>query len=214
MFCPYCGSDNRADAITCQRCGEVLPERQRRDTSRTERPATVSVGAVPAPSQPAPRSLNASRRPAAGGTSRTAYLDPTEADRELLGRAGATAQSLRGRVKLVVEQGLLLGEQFLLADPEVLIGRYDADSGMCPDIDLSAQDPNYVHRRHARLYFSPDGRALRVADLGGRNPVYVNNARVVAGADMALNLRDKLRVGRVVMRLVPAPEMEGDAGRS
>lgn len=210
MFCPYCGSDNRADAITCQRCGEVLPERQRRDTSRTQRPATVSVPAV----AEVPRSHDRQGAARAANTNRTAYIDPREAERELRKMASAGAATLLGRAKLVVEQGLLLGEQFLLADPEILIGRYDADSGFCPDIDLSAQDPNYVHRRHALLSFSPDGGTLLVRDLGGRNPVYVNNTRVVAGRDVGLGLRDKLRVGRVVMRLVAAPEMEGDAIRS
>lgn len=88
---------------------------------------------------------------------------------------GGQGPSLLGRVKLVVEQGKILGEQFLLSDYEMMVGRYDAGSGRCPDIDLTAQDPAYVHRQHVRISFSPAGESVTVHDMGGRNGSYVNN---------------------------------------
>lgn len=118
---------------------------------------------------------------------------------------------LLGRIKLVVEQGKILGEQFLLSDYEMSIGRYDAGSGRCPDIDLTAQDPAYVHRQHVKLTFSRDGAQLTVTDLGGRNGSYVNNVLIDKNGSAPLRLGDKLRIGRVVMRVQPAPELEKDS---
>lgn len=120
---------------------------------------------------------------------------------------------MQGRSKLVVEQGLILGEQFLLADDSIMIGRFDRDSGYCPDIDLSAQDPNFVHRRHARLQFQSNGERLSLTDMGGRNGAFVNNQPIPPNGSVALKLGDKVRIGRVVMRLVLAPEVEGDERR-
>lgn len=121
---------------------------------------------------------------------------------------------LLGRVKLIVEQGMILGEQFLLNDPELLIGRFDASSGHCPDIDLSAQDPSFVHRRHARLEFSSNGERLTLFDLGGRNGAYVNNRPVERNGAAPIQIGDKVRIGRVVMRVHPTEDSEiYDGGR-
>jgi hypothetical protein len=123
------------------------------------------------------------------------------------------AASLVGRVKLVVEQGKILGEQFLLSDRQVIIGRYDAGSGRCPDIDLTAQDPAYVHRQHARLEFNGAGTEIMVYDMGGRNGSYVNNQLIARNGAATLHLGDKLRIGRVVLRLQTAPEVDKDHGK-
>lgn len=115
-----------------------------------------------------------------------------------------------GHVKLVVEQGRILGEQFLLNDYELHVGRYDAASGRCPDIDLTAQDPAYVHRQHVRLAFNRTGDQLMIYDMGGRNGSYLNNQLIERNGSALVQLGDKVRVGRVVMRLQPAPEVEND----
>lgn len=120
---------------------------------------------------------------------------------------------LLGRVKLVVEQGKILGEQFLLGDVDISIGRYDAGTGRCPDIDLTAQDPAYVHRQHARITFTPDGRSLILHDMGGRNGCYVNNQLLDKNGSAPVRLGDKVRIGRVVMRLQPATELEKEPQR-
>ena len=139
----------------------------------------------------------------------TQFLDPRSALRELESQRSIPGGGrLLGRVKLVVEQGQILGEQFLLADRDIVIGRYDAGSGRCPDIDLGAQDPSYVHRMHARIRFSDAGDRIVVQDLGGRNGAYINNRPVDRNGTAPLSVGDKLRIGRVVMRLVPAPEVD------
>jgi len=115
-----------------------------------------------------------------------------------------------GRVKLVVEQGRILGEQFLLGERELMIGRYDAGSGRCPDIDLTAQDPAYVHRQHVRLAFSRSGDQLMMYDMGGRNGCYLNNQLLERNGSALVQLGDKIRVGRVVLRVQPVPEGDDD----
>ncbi|MGH9880760.1 MAG: hypothetical protein ACRD6N_04935, partial [Pyrinomonadaceae bacterium] len=54
--------------------------------------------------------------------------------------------------KLVIERGRSIGKQFMLSDAESQIGRWDADGGIFPDVDLDADDPEAkVSRRHARI---------------------------------------------------------------
>lgn len=141
------------------------------------------------------------RVPAASRTrlsAQTRYLDLQSTEEELRGTA---SNDLRGRLKLVVEQGLIIGEQYLLSDDNLIIGRHDVGSDYCPDIELSAQDPSYVHRRHAELFFTASGHALRIKDLGGRNGVFVNNNSLERYGETPLNIGDNIRIGRVVLKV-------------
>ena len=104
-----------------------------------------------------------------------------------------------GKVKLVVEQGMTVGKQFVLGDPEIQVGREDDDEGIYPDIDLSDQDEGYVHRRHATLNFN-DGR-LSVTHLGGANKTRINNRPLPDNEAQPLNAGDKVSFGKVVMRV-------------
>lgn len=230
QFCPFCGQKNEVTTLTCVRCGELQPRAVDPTPSRRlggVPSVPLSAGGVLSPTsawsdaralhmptdgattgpRAWPRNAHGSPRAATGGS--TKYLDP----RGLEPRTDAkpvslSASSMRGRVKLVVEQGLILGEQFLLVDSEILIGRADATT--CPDIDLAAHDPNYVHRAHAVLRFDPAGHSLTLFDLGGRNGIYVNNRSVPSNGSSPVKLGDKIRIGRVVMRLVLAPEADRD----
>jgi hypothetical protein len=107
-----------------------------------------------------------------------------------------------GKVKMVVEQGMTVGKQFVLGDAEVLVGREDDGEGIYPDIDLSDQDEGYVHRRHAMLKFENGG--LSVTHLGGANKTRVNNKPLVDNTPQAVNMGDKVAFGKVVMRVQSA----------
>ena len=98
-------------------------------------------------------------------SSGVATPDTLAAQTEPAPASGAAGELLPGQVKLVVEQGMTVGKQFVLGDPEILVGREDDDEGIYPDIDLSDQDEGYVHRRHASLKFVD--RGLTVMHLGG-----------------------------------------------
>src|SRR6185295_5459099 len=65
-----------------------------------------------------------------------------------LSPAGSSAEKAHSR--LVIERGKSVGKQFLLSSPESYIGRWDADGGIFPDVDLDSDDPEAkVSRRHA-----------------------------------------------------------------
>lgn len=186
VFCPTCGANNPASAIACKACGAVMP-----GISEVFTMDSLTGGET---EQPEPRHADGR----AATTSSESFA------------RGSAGPSLLGRVKLVVEQGKILGEQFLLSDTEMMVGRYDAGSGRCPDIDLTAQDPAYVHRQHVRISFSGAGESITVHDMGGRNGSYVNNKLIDRNGAARMRPGDKLRIGRVVMRLQLAPEVEGD----
>ena len=104
-----------------------------------------------------------------------------------------------GHVKLTVEQGMTIGKQFVLGDPEILVGREDDEEGIYPDVDLSDQDEGYVHRKHAQLKF--DGGKLTVTHLGGANRTRVNNKPLDDNTPQNVNIGDKVAFGKVVMRV-------------
>lgn len=103
------------------------------------------------------------------------------------------------KVKLVVEQGMTIGKQFVLSDAEIQVGREDADEDIYPDIDLADQDEGYVHRKHATLKF--EGDQLMVTHLGGANKTRINNKPIPDNTPQAAKLGDKIAFGKVVLRL-------------
>jgi hypothetical protein len=113
---------------------------------------------------------------------------------------GAVGGALQpGAVKLTVEQGMAIGKQFVLGDPELLVGREDEEESIYPDIDLSDQDEGYVHRRHATMRF--ENGQLMVTHLGGVNKTRINNKPIPDDTPQPVNIGDKLSFGKVVMRV-------------
>jgi hypothetical protein len=106
-----------------------------------------------------------------------------------------------GQIKLVVEQGMNVGKQFVLGDAEMQVGREDEEEGIYPDIDLADQDEGYVHRKHATLKFEND--QLFVTHLGGANKTRLNNKPIPDNEAQAVKLGDKLAFGKVVTRVMP-----------
>lgn len=101
---------------------------------------------------------------------------------------------------LVIERGDAIGTEFALAADESYIGRWDADNGIFPDVDLDAHDPEAkVSRRHARIIHEK-GRYL-VEDLGSTNGTFVNRGRrLIPGSAQPLNDGDEIIVGKTFLR--------------
>jgi pSer/pThr/pTyr-binding forkhead associated (FHA) protein len=124
------------------------------------------------------------------------------------GKAGGPAVSLsssmsstdKPHAKLVIERGKSVGKQFLLSSTESHIGRWDADGGVFPDVDLDSDDPEAkVSRRHARIMYS-DGKYL-LEDLGSTNGTFVNRGkRLSPGTRQQLNDGDEIIVGKTFLR--------------
>jgi hypothetical protein len=105
--------------------------------------------------------------------------------------------------KLIVNDGRRLRELLLVS--KIVVGRD-------PTCDLSEADP-LLSRRHAE--FSISGDDIIVRDLGSRNGIYINGARIAEGT---LQSGDIVRVGHLQMQyvedstpLVSVPELMDDA---
>ncbi len=106
----------------------------------------------------------------------------------------------KAHAKLVIERGKSAGKQFLLSAAESHIGRWDADGGIFPDVDLDSDDPEAkVSRRHARISFRDGKHSLE--DLGSTNGTFVNRGkRLAAGARELLSDGDEIIVGKTFLR--------------
>jgi serine/threonine-protein kinase len=101
---------------------------------------------------------------------------------------------------LIIERGESVGTEFALSAEESTIGRWDADNGIFPDVDLDAHDPEAkVSRRHARIRLD-NGRYI-IEDLGSTNGTFVNRGRrLIPGSPHLLNDGDEIIVGKTFLR--------------
>lgn len=101
---------------------------------------------------------------------------------------------------LIIERGVSAGKKFSLSSSESNIGRWDADGGVFPDVDLDSDDPEAkVSRRHARIVVR-DGNYL-IEDLGSTNGTFVNRGRRLAPGDrQPLKDGDEIIVGKTFLR--------------
>jgi pSer/pThr/pTyr-binding forkhead associated (FHA) protein len=102
--------------------------------------------------------------------------------------------------KLVIERGRSAGKQFPLSDDESQIGRWDADGGIFPDVDLDADDPEAkVSRRHARIVRR--NSQYYIEDLGSTNGTFINRGRrLLPGDRHPLRDGDEIIVGKTFLR--------------
>ena len=106
----------------------------------------------------------------------------------------------RVHATLVIERGSSAGKEFPLSDQDANIGRWDADGGVFPDVDLDTDDPEAkVSRRHARISLR-DGHYL-IEDLGSTNGTFVNRGhRLASGERHPLKDGDEIIVGKTFLR--------------
>ncbi|MBA3806356.1 MAG: FHA domain-containing protein [Acidobacteria bacterium] len=114
--------------------------------------------------------------------------------------SGSIALMDGAHAKLVIERGRSAGKQFPLSDDESQIGRWDADGGIFPDVDLDADDPEAkVSRRHARIMRRNDKYLLE--DLGSTNGTFINRGRrLLPGDRQPLQDGDEIIVGKTFLR--------------
>lgn len=106
------------------------------------------------------------------------------------------------RAKLIIQRGGTIGKEFMLTDSESNIGRWDADGGIFPDVDLDQDDPEAkVSRRHARIIHQT-GQYL-IEDLGSTNGTFINRGRrLLPGNRHPLNNGDEIIVGKTFLKFV------------
>jgi FHA domain/zinc-ribbon domain len=159
----------------------VVPERYVPDEApkAEHTPANITSLGVPAPEAPSPINLET-----------------------ILAVSGAKNEDTGKNVHatLIIERGAAVGTEFQLSTDETFIGRWDADNGVFPDVDLDQHDPEAkVSRRHARIILK-DG-TYSVEDLGSTNGTFINRGRrLLPGNPNILNDGDELIVGKTFMR--------------
>jgi hypothetical protein len=176
ITCDRCKTENLDGSQYCDECGAPLRPNGRPNPV----PKTVHEGN--GNHAPAPHPEFAGRRVSAGLS------------------FSALRTNAKPHARLVIEKGRSTGKQFMLSDVEAQIGRWDADGGIFPDVDLDTDDPEAkVSRRHARITLSNGQYFLE--DLGSTNGTFINRGkRLPPGQRQALCDGDEIIVGKTFLR--------------
>lgn len=87
--------------------------------------------------------------------------------------------------------------QLAAAGAETFIGRFDAATGIRPDIDLKPVDTDRsISRRHAKI-IQRDSRYFVVEEIGTTNGTFVNRRRVEKGTEVEFRDGDEVQFGLV-----------------
>ncbi len=203
--CQVCGIENPGGSQFCDECGAVLNCRNNGE-SPIHKPRisevpifqstnVTSVG-VPAIADVPPEISVESEiaKP-------EIFAEPEIAEPETDAPEKSAAPKVAGmKATLMIERGDSIGTEFALAADESNIGRWDADNGIFPDVDLDSHDAEAkISRRHARIIH--DGDNFMIEDLGSTNGTYVNRGRrLIPGTPHLLNDGDEIIVGKTFLR--------------
>lgn len=185
--CQACGTGNQDNSQYCDECGSRLESGQRKSTRQIETPKFQQLISEAQLYQPT-KVVSFSSQPLAESTSKQKKLFENK------------QKSKTVHAKLVIERGNTAGTEFMLTAEESYLGRWDADNGIFPDIDLDKHDTDAkVSRRHARI-ICLNGEYF-IEDLGSTNGTFVNRGRrLIPGSTNALNSGDEIIVGKTFLR--------------
>jgi len=184
--CPRCSTENLDGSQYCDECGAPLKNgsggKQIEETSGTGEPTDES--------EPAPI--------VAGANGQGSVIE-ARATQVHVGSSNGSDRSSR-HSRLVIERGRSAGKQFPLSEEESQIGRWDADGGIFPDVDLDSDDPEAkVSRKHARIVLR-NGQYF-IEDLGSTNGTFINRGRrLLPGDRQPLRDGDEIIVGKTFLR--------------
>jgi hypothetical protein len=221
ITCQRCQTENLDGSQYCDECGAALSGEQPPQQQGVKRPPAADGGPVIVPSpESSPFDVPLPER--SRGTVETPIVTSAQAaspaHASVAGQKGgprrveeSAARRLedsaprRGsggtpHAKLVIHRGRSVGKEFPLCEEESHIGRWDADGGIFPDVDLDSDDPEAkVSRRHARI--TRRAGQYYIEDLGSTNGTFVNRGRRLLPGDRQ-NLRDgdEVIVGKTFLK--------------
>ena len=186
ITCERCKASNLDGGQYCDECGAPL----RPNTRHSGGPPGKAAGNGELKGQNGARAPLPIPQPEVAGSKAAAGLNIS----------ASLSGNDKAHARLVIERGKSAGKQFLLSAAESQIGRWDADGGIFPDVDLDPDDPEAkVSRRHARITFQ-DGKYF-LEDLGSTNGTFVNRGkRLAAGTRQPLSEGDEIIVGKTFLR--------------
>ena len=192
--CDRCKTDNLDGAQYCDECGAPLnlqvPVRKSVETGNNNSGELAAGGRAVAEAPPV--------------EAPPLFTQPEAAPQRVVPAFAASPGSLpissAAHARLVIERGRSAGKQFPLCDDETQIGRWDADGGIFPDVDLDSDDPEAkVSRRHARI-IRRNGQYF-IEDLGSTNGTFINRGRrLLPGDRQPLRDGDEIIVGKTFLR--------------
>jgi hypothetical protein len=106
------------------------------------------------------------------------------------------------KAKLVLAQTGRVGHEFAITKESVDIGRWDAESQVFPEIDLTEDDPGtLISRRHARIFIKDD--KYYIVDVGSANGTFVNRgSRLAKDVPQELSNGDEIVIGHTFLKFV------------
>ena len=203
ITCERCQTENIEGSQYCDECGAALQSGAPGTRARTSEhpvaehvPVASDSGAARRASAPelraVPQPFSAAGASVTGVAGRArAHEDAPTARRD----AGAPPHA-----KLVIHRGRSVGKEFPMCEDESHIGRWDADGGIFPDVDLDSDDPEAkVSRRHARI--TRRAGQYYIEDLGSTNGTFVNRGRrLLPGDRQPLRDGDEVIVGKTFLK--------------
>jgi hypothetical protein len=207
ITCERCQTENIEGSQYCDECGATL---QPVPAGRAHTSEHAGPGTQAGPEHESVASdSGAARRASAPELRAVPKPQPlSSAGTSVAGRARAHEESAPARrdsgaaphAKLVIHRGRSVGKEFPMCEDESHIGRWDADGGIFPDVDLDSDDPEAkVSRRHARI--TRRAGQYYVEDLGSTNGTFVNRGRrLLPGDRQPLRDGDEVIVGKTFLK--------------
>lgn len=204
ITCDRCQTENIEGSQYCDECGAALagsapPPVRRPVTDESAAPGPEPLVADTGVARLASAELRPASPPAAFASAGPSFQ--TRARGREDSQPPRREPALAPHAKLVIHRGRSVGKEFPMCEEESHIGRWDADGGIFPDVDLDSDDPEAkVSRRHARI--TRRGGAYYIEDLGSTNGTFINRGRrLLPGALQPLRDGDEIIVGKTFLRL-------------